>query len=540
MINVYSDEIENYYSQESDLHYRRSLGQFFTPFRIACFMADWILSNPKNKLYILDPATGFGIFERALKLQSIAYNKTLFFELWEIDKNISNSLKGIISYINISAEIINNDFLESPWDRIYDGIIANPPYIKHHYIENKKKIYQNICKKTHFKFSIQTNIYCWFLVKCINLLNDGGKLAFIVPSEFLNANYGEKIKEYLLQTGYIRHLINIHFKENVFDNAITTSVIILAEKMAKRSDFINFYNVDNINSLSNLNDFLNNHHKTIRNVINLNPKIKWRNYFNGYKDSIINNKLIPLKNIGRFSRGIATGCNKFFTLTEKEAKEYKIPKKCLLPCVTKANHVKDIYFSQKDFEFLKISGKKVYLFDGERSHDKNVLNYISKGEAEGINNRFLTKHRRPWFALEKRVVSKIWVGVFGRNGIKFIWNDSNCITLTCFHVFYPTSLGEKYLDIFFLYLNTDFSRELIDREKREYGDGLEKFEPNDINKSYVFNFAILSNETLDKLRGMQKEFIIGDISKKNEILVSANKIFKQVFESNSLNTLCQD
>jgi len=540
MKDIYSDEIENRYSQEADVQYRRSLGQFFTPFRIACFMADWILSNPKTKIDILDPAAGFGVFERALKLQSKAYDKSLSFELWEIDQNIANSLREIVNHANISAEIINSDFLSGPWNKKYDGIIANPPYYKHHHIEDKYKIYQNICTKTHFKFSIQTNIYCWFLVKCINLLNSGGKLAFIVPSEFLNANYGEKVKEYLLRAGIILHLININFVENVFDNAITTSVIILAEKMAEKSSYINFYNVKSIEDMNDLIDFLDKHPKTIRDVTKLNPIIKWRNYFNGYEESGINNKLIPLKNIGRFSRGIATGSNEFFTLSEKEARDHKIPKQCLLSCVTKANQVKDIYFSQKDFEYLRVGGKKVYLFDGERSNDQNVLNYIRKGEAEGINQRFLTKHRSPWYAVERREVSKIWVGVFGRNGIKFIWNDSSCLTLTCFHVFYPSSIGKKYLDIFFLYLNTDFAKELIDREKREYGDGLEKFEPNDINKSYVFNFAILSNEMLDKLRSMQKAFIKGDASKREEILLSANEIFKMAFESSPSNTLYQD
>lgn len=211
-----------------------------------------------------------------------------------------------------------------------------------------------------------------------------------------------------------------------------------------------------------------------------------------------------------------------------------------MPCATKANQVKDIYFSQKDFEYLRIAGKKVFLFDGERSNDQNVLNYISKGEAEEINQRFLTKHRSPWYAVERRGVSKIWVGVFSRKGVKFVWNDSSCLTLTSFHVFYPSAIGEKFLDIFFLYLNTDFAKELIDKEKREYGAGLEKFEPNDINKSYIFNFAKLSDDELSKLRIMQEDFIKSAPTKRGKILTSANDMFKKAFESNPSNTLCLD
>lgn len=529
MENLYGDEIENKYSQETDIQYRRSLGQFFTPFKIACFMSDWVLANPKETLNILDPASGFGVFERALKYR--APKRHLSFDLWEIDQGISNSLREIIDQGSIIANIFNNDFLSSPWDNKYDGIIANPPYYKHHHIGDKNSLYSDICCKTIFRFSIQTNIYCWFLIKCINQLSSGGKLSFIVPSEFMNANYGEKIKEYLLAAGVILHLINIHFVETVFDNAITTSVIILAEKSNDKSRIINFYNVTDIADMNELFEFINNHPKVVRNVSKLNPKIKWHNYFNGYEDSDINNKLIPFTNIGRFSRGIATGSNEYFTLTENEAADYKIPKECLLPCVTKANQVKDIYFSEDDFEYLRKSDKNIYLFNGECSNNQYVLNYIRKGEEDKIDQRFLTKNRSPWYALEKRDVSDIWVGVFGRKGIKFILNDSNCLTLTCFHVFYPTTMGRKYLDIFFLYLNTAFAKDLFNKEKREYGDGLEKFEPNDINKAYIFNFAKLSDGELKTLRVLQRKFIHGDKLKRPEILMSANNIFKKAVES---------
>lgn len=529
MIKNYNNELENEYSVKTDIKYRRSLGQFFTPYKIASFMADWILDNRKDDLTILDPAAGLGIFERAIKNRNI--NKNTNFDLFEIDNKVSFELNKIISELKIKANIINSDFLTGSWDKKYDGIIANPPYYKHHFIKNKEDVFQKICSKTYFKFSIQTNVYCWFLIKSMNLLSEGGKLAFIVPSEFLNANYGEKIKEYLVSSGIVLHLININFEENVFDNALTTSSIILAEKSKSKSTAINFFNVSDVKQLDSLNKFLNAYPRKKINNNDLNPKIKWRNYFNGYKQKDDKN-FVPFTKIGKFSRGIATGSNDYFTLSPEEINQYKISQECIYPCITKASFVKDILFSDDDFRSLVDQNKKTYLFDGEKSNQKTCIDYIKKGENEDIHNKFLTKNRTPWYALEKREVSKIWVSVFGRSGLKFIWNTSKCKNLTCFHSFYPTELGKKYLDIIFVYLNTNFAKDLFDREKREYGNGLEKFEPNDINKSLILNFEIISEEDVANLKKLQNELIKNSKENRPRIIKEADLIFRSYLQSN--------
>jgi len=527
MTNYYDNKLEDKYSSETDAKHRKSLGQFFTPFKVASFMADWILDNKKKSLSLLDPATGLGIFERAIDSKN--QDKKIAFDLWEIDKKISNILPAALSEIEFEKNIITGDFLTSSWNKKYDGIIANPPYYKHHFIKNKNDIYQQICSKTYFNFSIQTNIYCWFLIKAMNLLNDGGKLAFIVPSEFLNANYGEDIKKYLIQSGIVLHLINVNYKESVFDNALTTSIIVLAEKNKINSSAINFFNVSKIEELSNLTTFLEKHERREIDVKILDPKVKWRNYFNGYTKKEDKN-LIPLSEIGKFSRGIATGSNEYFTLTLEQKNELNIPKECLIPCITKSNFVKGIKFTKENFSELINQNKKVYLFNGLISDNKDCTAYIKKGEQEGIHNRFLTKNRSPWYALEKRDLSNIWAPVFNRKGLKFIWNTSDCINLTCFHSFYPKK--KEYLDVLFIYLNTDFAKKLFDREKREYGDGLDKFEPNDINKSLVLNFGILSENDFNNLKTLQTIFIDSTEDKRKDIMNQADSIFKNYYQLN--------
>lgn len=522
---VYKNNLENEYSKSSSLEHRRSLGQFFTPYQVAKFMAEWILRHPKKQMTILDPATGFGIFERALT--ELKGKKKLSFDLWEIDNDIANKLKLVTKELDLDSYIVQEDFLKNGWNKKFDGIIANPPYFKHHFINQKEGVYQEVCLKTYFKFSIQTNVYCWFLIKSINLLADGGRLAFIVPSEFLNANYGEKIKDYLKQIGIVLHLISIDFNKNIFDNALTTSVIILAEKGNKKHNYINFYSVHNLTELKSLKTFLEKHPKKTYKITELDSKTKWRNYFNGNGDKKLPSFVVPVSVFGKFSRGIATGANDYFTLSKSEAAEYKLSTKYLVPCITKAIHAKDISFDQEKFEELKENNKKVYLFNGESANDSYGARYIDKGKHQGVHHRYLTRNREPWYALEKRPVAQIWVNVFGRSGFKFIWNTSHCVNLTCFHAFYPSDIGKSYLDIFLLYLHSKIAKELFDREKREYGNGLEKFEPNDLNKSMMVDFRLLKNQDKSILSKLQRNFLQSCEERRSMILKKADKIFRK-------------
>jgi adenine-specific DNA-methyltransferase len=528
---IYSTALEGEYTKNTSVEYRRSKGQFFTPFAIAEFMAEWILGNRcTQKLSILDPASGFGVFERAIAKICKRDTKNIIFDLWEIDENILRELKDIISDLDIHADFLLGDFLsDGQWDKCYDGIIANPPYYKHHYIENKQEVFQKVCIKSSFIFSVQTNIYCWFLIKSLQLLKDGGRLAFIVPSEFLNSNYGEKVKDYLIQSGLICHLINVNFKENVFDEALTTSVIVLAEKTLESHKTINLYTIHDAAKLTDLYSFLKNEkHKPLV-AKSLDPKVKWRNYFNGYQNNFEkSDKIVPFVTFGRFSRGIATGANEYFTLNKEETEKHNIPPECLLPCITKAMHAKDRSFNNKNFQCLVDKDSKVFLFDGNRSNSASVLAYLKLGVDLGVDQKYLTKCRDPWYSLEKRDPSRIWVSVFGRNGLKFIWNESNCLNLTCFHCFYPTKIGEEYLEIIYLYLNTPIAHEFLEKEKREYGNGLEKYEPNDINKTMIPDFGILDEFLKDKLQGLFKDLIQGKDEKR--VIDEADKLIRRLIE----------
>ena len=192
--------------------------------------------------------------------------------------------------------------------------------------------------------------------------------------------------------------------------------------------------------------------------------------------------------------------------------------------------LKGQFFTLKDFEQLKTNDELTYLFNAKDSDNKCVLEYLNLGEENRVNEKYLTKNRKPWYSLENRPPSPIWVSVFNRNDLRFIRNEANIYNLTTFHCVYPIKIdlfNSVSIDLLFAYLLTETATSIFNDNRREYGNGLKKFEPNDLNKAQMVDLKRLSNESKEKIirlfktyRKKQDKKLINDIDQiiKSEFL----------------------
>ena len=526
--HITNNSIENDYSKSISIEHRKKFAQFFTPFTIADLMAKWILGNKKLNT-VLEPAFGLGVFSRAILNQ----NENVEIKGFEIDNAIFENAKQYFK----DAENVNihlQDYMYNDWKNKYDGIICNPPYFKFHDYDNKnilKEIETNLkCKLNGF-----TNLYTLFLLKSIHQLSPNGRCAYIIPSEFLNSDYGKLVKTFLIKSKALRHIIVIDFEENVFDDALTTASIILCanDNLTTRVQFSNIQSLDDLSKIdhiiANYPDFSDT--EQTYNFSELNPEIKWKAYYQK-QNSIKYKNLVPFSTYAKVVRGIATGSNEYFTFNTSKAKEFGIEEQYLLPCICSAKDAKSSFFTTRDFEELKNNDKSVFLFNAQNSTEENIKKYIQKGEKEEINKRFLTASRTPWYSLESRKPAPIWVSVFNRTGLRFIRNEANISNLTSYHCIYPkqTNLfSEIDIDLLFAYLLTDTAKQIFEDNSRQYGNGLQKFEPNDLNKGMIPDLGLLDKTITNKILNLYKEYQIltldnkgGDeiISKIDQILIT--------------------
>ena len=155
----------------------KHLGQVFTPDSIVQEM----LSLRKNKGSVLEPSCGEGAFLNHLKGK-----KVLGIEL---DKNLITN-----------KNILHCDFFTYPVTHKFDTIIGNPPYVR----------FQDIMLRTKKLLSMEgfdrrSNLYLFFIAKCMKHLKKGGELILITPRDFLKATSAKILNQNLYEQGSITH-----------------------------------------------------------------------------------------------------------------------------------------------------------------------------------------------------------------------------------------------------------------------------------------------------------------------------------------------
>ena len=514
---------EYIYSNQVTKEHRKQFAQFFTPRRIADIMADWLVGCEKLNS-VLEPAFGLGIFSRAL------IEKQCSAEIigYEIDDVILNEAREIFAG-NDKIKFRNQDYIHSNWKDRYDGIICNPPYFKFQDYDNLGATAE-VKKHLHLDFSGFTNLYAYVLIKSVFQLKEGGRCAYIIPSEFMNSDYGVQIKDYLLKSKCLRHVIVFNFEEQLFADAITTSAIILCANDG-HTESVSFTKVSNVSELDRIEDLISNYPtipsycKTYE-TSSMESGVKWKSYYQPLNQTSFNH-LVPFSTFAKVSRGIATGANDFFKFNLTKARKYGIQEKNLKPCICHCVDVAGSFFSQADFETLRDKDKYVFIFDGEGSKNRAVLNYIKKGEDDKCNEKFLTKSRNPWFALEKRTPAPIWVSVFSRDRLNFIRNTSNATCLTTFHCIYPKEnlFGTVSIELLFAYLISNTARLIFLDNGREYGNGLSKFEPNDLNKGMMLDLRMLNEEIKQEILRAFDSYQQGD----SDVIVRIDQLLQEQF-----------
>lgn len=106
----------------------------------------------------------------------------------------------------------------------FDILIANPPYISHDQISDKRSI-----KKDFKSFEPFADIYCYFLELGLTLQNSRGLICYITSNSYIKAEYGKPIRKMLGALNDILTVVNIEDYQ-IFDEAIVNAAILISQK----------------------------------------------------------------------------------------------------------------------------------------------------------------------------------------------------------------------------------------------------------------------------------------------------------------------
>jgi type I restriction-modification system DNA methylase subunit len=116
----------------------------------------------------------------------------------------------------------------------FDCVIGNPPYVRIQHMKEWAPVEVEYYKD-HYKSASSGNydIYVVFVEKGLSVLNQAGKLGFILPHKFFNAKYGEPLRSAIAQGKHLSHVV--HFgDQQVFDGATNYTCLLFLDKSGNK------------------------------------------------------------------------------------------------------------------------------------------------------------------------------------------------------------------------------------------------------------------------------------------------------------------
>ncbi|HTD58076.1 MAG TPA: N-6 DNA methylase, partial [Solirubrobacteraceae bacterium] len=373
---------------------RYEIGQFFTPAPIAELMADAV--REVEPATILDPGVGGGILLRAVGEGPRLFG--LDIDAAAVDL-ATTSMPG-------EHEIVLGDFLDAErWplaETTFDAVIANPPYVRHHNLSAEHKLLaRHYSSRLGVKVSSLSGSYVYFFLEALLRLNDGGRLVFITPTEFLDVRYGQAVKEALLNHCEIDEILVLEMDELAFEGVLTTSAITVATK--RESPSRRFRLVE-----GKLNGSIERGREVNLPAGVAPAALPWTPLLPSRAERIaplLEGRTAKLGDYCRVRRGIATGDNSFFAMTRTEVEQWGIEDRFLVPVVLGSKDLPTAGPLDADFHASRIeAGARGFLFFCHEPIDAlrgtNALRYIEHGLELGLHERFNCRARNPWYGVE--------------------------------------------------------------------------------------------------------------------------------------------
>lgn len=472
---------------------RNKLGQFATPTALA---TDILLAAksllPKGcPVRFLDPAFGTGAFYSAL-LRCFPQDRIDWAMGYEIDPHYGQPARELWESTPLALTLGDFTTAAPPSDEKGKAtmVVCNPPYVRHHHLDaaTKQRLRAASVRASGVDLNGLTGLYCHFVTLSHAWMEKDALAIWLIPSEFMDVNYGGPLKEYLLNRVTLMRIHRFDPDHVQFDNAMVSSAVVCFRNAEPPNEHLVEFTYGGT--------IVKPEQTRIVARSELRPEAKWTRLAFAPKEAIGEGWQPKLSDLFAIKRGIATGANAFFVLPKAKAEELGLPHRFLKPILPSPRFVRMDEIEADNKGNPLIEPRMVLLDCGlpeDEIHQKypRLWTYLQGGRAQGIHERYLCQHREPWYTQEDREPAPILCTYMGRAGedksaFRFILNHSRAITANVYLLLYPKAtlarmLHDKpeLLRAVWTALNK-IPWDALLGVGRVYGGGLHKMEPKEL------------------------------------------------------------
>jgi len=499
----------------------KQTGSFYTPKPLAKYMSRYAMQRIPSQR-VLEPSVGDGRFIESI----MEYQCDI--DAVEIDFIKINEIKN--KYYNVN--LICTDFIKFALDsnKKYNLIIGNPPYISKKVLtDDQRELSWKLTEYWSLPNAVFQNLWVSFVLGALKLLDhENGAIFYILPFEFLQVQYAEKLRNFLEEK--FNYIEITTFKESVFPQ-IEQDVCLVY--MTNIKDIVPVIKYITVNSFSDMN--IIHYSEICRNK----PLKKWSNsILDDDETELLQNlqeNYIKISELGDTSPGIVTGANSFFIINTKKVEELNCKDK-VLPILQHSTSIgNSLILKNSDIVKLQQSNKSVWMLNlsgvEEDLFSPELKDYLDSGvnrENDILSDRYKCKQRLRWYDVP--VIKNGNIMFFKRYNMlpRLIVNSANVYTTD---ISYNIRLKEKFdpSSVAFCFYNS-LTLALCEYNGRFYGGGVGELVPSEF-KSLCLPYRYIDIQDINQLDMMFREnALIEDIIDFIDSKVFANLDKEQILK----------
>lgn len=461
----------------------REKGQFWTPLWLAKVMAAWVTElRPKT---LFDPAVGPGTFFAGAR----AAGYTGHFEGYELHETSFKDGDRLGLSPDDFNMVVVGDFIGAHLSRAFPAIVSNPPYIRHHRLSDERKAeLRRIAERVlGFPLDGRVGLHVYFLLKCLEHLASGGRLAFLLPADVCEGISSRPFWNRLCERFRLEAVLTFDESAAPFPKVDTNAMVFLISNNAPQ-DRVRWIRVrerdgeaiaQSLRSLENGNGdhaALTCHERKLTEALATGLSRPPRT---------ASSQGVALSHFARVVRGIATGANEFFFLTNEQIAEFGLERRYFVRAIGRTRDCREDTLRSSTLTALEAQARPTWLLNLDGTPKERLptrlRSYLDAGEEQKLNERALIQSRRPWYKMEQRTPPPILFAYLGRRDCRFILNEAGVVPLTGFLCVYPWDSRPDAVRKLWRALNHPATLENLAFAGKSYGGGALKVEPRQLD-----------------------------------------------------------
>jgi len=483
---------------------RKSRGAFFTPPAIADFLTRWAIRSPGD--IVLEPSCGDAAFltRAAVRLRELGADGEMDLQLHacEIHEASAQAAEAAVASVGGKADIFRGDFFEAPLlHGAYDAVIGNPPYIRYQeWTGAARAKARQAALAAGRPLTALASSWAAFTIRSGELAKPNGRLALVLPAELLTVNYAAPVRSYLMDR--FARVRLVLFEERVFPGVLEEVVLLLAEGEGPTDHL----EVSQLRDEAELTNPITTRWRPPENASKWTPALIEHDAAETYAEVLAAGVFEVLQDWGETDLGMVSGNNRYFTLTEKEARQWGLDQASLLPISPPGSrHLRGLTFTDTTWRKMIQEGARGFLFYPGDEPTPAEQRYIEHGEERGVHRAYKCRVRSPWWRVPLVDPPDLFFTYMNHDTARLTTNRAGVRHLNSIHGVRlhqdRRRIGQDLLPIASLNSITLLGAELVGRS---YGGGILKLEPREADQLPVPSFELVESAAAD-LRALRPQ-----------------------------------